>query len=128
MSKSHELEHSDQEFPDPEERRKFERAEIEVRVDYSTVDSFFTQFTRDINEGGLFIETNEPHPADTVVSLKFELPDRGEPIHVQGRVAWIQTEGQSGMGIKFENLDSGSRARINRLVRELRSTVGPADG
>jgi hypothetical protein len=42
------------------ERRRSNRAEMVVHIDYATVDELFSEFTRDINEGGLFIETEKP--------------------------------------------------------------------
>ena len=39
------------------ERRKSERTDLVVRVDYQTVDELFSEFARNINEGGLFVES-----------------------------------------------------------------------
>ncbi len=103
------------------EQRRSERTPLVIRVDYSAVDSLFSEFTRDINEGGLFIETDEPCVVDTVVKLSFDLPAAEEPIRVQGRVVWVTAGDKPGMGIEFEDLDSTARARINNLVRALRN-------
>ena len=103
------------------DKRRSERAPIGVRVDYATVDAFFSEFTRDINEGGLFIATEEPCAVDTVVSLQFTIPGIDEPVRTRGRVIWIAEGDAPGMGIEFEGLDSAARARINQLVRRLRS-------
>ncbi len=110
----------------PSERRRSERAECLVRVDYSTVDELFSEFTRDVNEGGLFIETEHPHPAGTVVSMHFNLPGSEEPIQTLGRVVRISTggtEGPPGMGIEFDELSPEARSHIDRLIRALRSGV-----
>ena len=40
------------------ERRRSERAPVTVRIEYATVDALFSDFTRDINEGGIFVETD----------------------------------------------------------------------
>jgi type IV pilus assembly protein PilZ len=103
------------------DKRRSERAPIGVRVDYATVDAFFSEFTRDINEGGLFIATEEPCAVDTVVSLQFTIPGIDEPVRTRGRVIWIAEGDAPGMGIEFEGLDGAARARINQLVRRLRS-------
>ena len=58
------------------DRRSSQRAELIVRVDYSTVDELFSEFTSDINDGGLFIETANPRPLGTEVSMRFSLPGR----------------------------------------------------
>ncbi|NRA09000.1 MAG: hypothetical protein HRU02_12655, partial [Myxococcales bacterium] len=43
------------------ERRKSTRSDFFVRVEYRTVDQFFSDFARNINEGGLFVGTENPH-------------------------------------------------------------------
>lgn len=107
-----------------EERRKTERTQVVVRVDYSTVDELFSEFTRDINEGGLFIETRDPRPPGTEVSLHFTLPGEADPVATTGRVVWT-TSGEdgrpAGMGVEFEGLASEARERIDAHVRRLRS-------
>ena len=51
------------------ERRRSTRAPFVVRVDYGTVDAFFSEFTSDVNEGGMFIETETPQPPGTARPL-----------------------------------------------------------
>lgn len=110
------------------ERRRWERADLLVRVDYKTVDELFSEFARNINEGGLFVETDAPPALGTSVALEFQIPGSDEPIQVMGRVVRV-SDGSGkdgpGMGIEFENLDNQSRDLINDLVRQLR--VGSRD-
>ena len=105
------------------DRRKTERENIKVPVDYSAVDAFFSEFTTNINEGGMFVETETPPPLDTTVQLQVRLPDLERPIKIGGRVAWI-SDGKSGsppgMGIEFQDLTPQIRTTINDLVRRLR--------
>jgi type IV pilus assembly protein PilZ len=106
------------------DRRKSERANLVVRVVYHTVDELFSEFARNINEGGLFVETETPHPVGTEVSLQFNIPGSDEPLHVVGRVAHTTSGGPGeppGIGIEFDDLDSQARQRINQLVRRLRT-------
>ena len=106
-----------------EERRRTLRTELIVRVDYSTIDEMFSEFTRDINEGGLFIETEKPQPAGTEVTMHFNLPGTAETVSTVGRVVHV-TSGDDqlppGMGIEFEELSSDDRSRIDALIRSLR--------
>jgi type IV pilus assembly protein PilZ len=110
------------------ERRRSQRADYVVRVDYKTVDELFSEFARNINEGGLFVETETPPGVGSAVALEFKIPGSPEPIQVMGRVVRT-SDGERGetpgMGIEFENLDGQSRELINGLVRNLR--VGMAD-
>lgn len=105
------------------ERRRWERTDLVVRVDYKTVDELFSEFARNINEGGLFVETDNPPSLGASVALQFQIPGSDEPIQVMGRVVRVcdgsHREGP-GMGIEFENLDDQSRELINELVRQLR--------
>ena len=67
------------------ERRRSDRADLVVRVTYQTVDELFTDFARNINEGGMFVETERPPPVGAEVSLEFNLPGSDEPVAVAGR-------------------------------------------
>ncbi len=106
------------------ERRQSERQPLKVPVDYSAVDAFFGEFSANINEGGIFIETDSPPEIDTLVQLQFSVPDLESPIQVVGRVAWInddKDDGATGMGIEFHEIQPDIRDTINSLVRKLRS-------
>jgi type IV pilus assembly protein PilZ len=111
---------------DFDERRKSQRADLLVRVTYQTVDELFTEFARNINEGGIFIETDSPEHLGSSVALQFELPGSDEAIEVVGIV--VRTSDGSvpsdppGMGIEFGDLNAGARQQINDLVRRLRAT------
>jgi uncharacterized protein (TIGR02266 family) len=113
---------------DEAERRRFGRSDMLVRVEYSTVDEIFSEFTRDINEGGLFIETEKPRPTGTEVAMRFNLPGNNAPLQTIGRVVWVRSASDrvaAGMGIEFDELSGEDRDRINNMIRSLRN--GPSD-
>ena len=109
------------------ERRKSERTDVVVRVDYQTVDELFSEFVRNINDGGLFVESEAPPPPGTPVDLQFTLPGSEDPLEVRAHVVRASA-GEAGeprgMGLEFEHLDGPARQRINELVRALRADVG----
>jgi type IV pilus assembly protein PilZ len=109
----------------PIERRGSERADLVVRVDYLNVDDLFSEFARNINEGGIFVETETPPKRGARVDLQFRLPGSDQPVRALGTVVRV-TEGDSddppGMGIEFDDLDADTRERINELVRRLRAS------
>ncbi len=112
------------------DRRKSDRAELVVRVDYQTVDELFSEFARNINEGGLFVETSASHPVGTEVHLQFHVPGAEEPLQVAGRI--VRHSGKdsgepNGMGIEFDDLDRQARQRIDQLVRALRTGSDRSD-
>jgi len=112
------------------DRRRAERSSVTVRIDYSTVDEMFSEFTRDINAGGLFIETEKLVPAGTEVSMQFNLPGSNEVLQTIGRVVRVSNGPSvsvgacSGMGVEFDELTSEDRLKIDRIVRGLRSAAG----
>jgi type IV pilus assembly protein PilZ len=113
-----------EEWVDLNDRRKTQRADLLVRVTYHTVDELFTEFARNINEGGIFIETENPQSLGTPVALQFELPGNDQPIEVEGIVVRSSegTHGDEppGMAIEFGDLNESARQQINALVRQLR--------
>jgi len=112
------------------ERRRSDRVDLVVRVDYKTVDELFSEFARNINEGGLFIETETPPAIGSEVALQFSIPGSDQPLQVIGRVVRASPGDRGeppGMGIEFENLDNQSQDLIDELVRNLRVVRAPSD-
>lgn len=107
-----------------EERRRSDRVDLLVRVEYKTIDELFSEFARNINEGGLFVETEQPPEIGSPISLQFRIPGAPEPIAAEGRVMRV-TDGLGdeppGMGIQFERLSDHAQDIINELVRGLRT-------
>ena len=106
------------------ERRKTERTQLVVRVEYSTVDEFFSEFSRDINQGGLFIETSRPLSLGSEVMMRFNLPGGHDVIETVAHVVRVShgdAQEPPGMGLEFEKLRNADRARIDQLVRMLRA-------
>jgi type IV pilus assembly protein PilZ len=115
-------------FEEPGEwndRRKSERVDLLVRVTYQSVDELFSEFARNINEGGVFIETDTPMDVGSSVALQFKLPGSDELIEVEGLVVRMSRGGDAddapGMGIEFGELNAVARQQIDELVRHLRS-------
>jgi uncharacterized protein (TIGR02266 family) len=111
-------------MPARRERRGSQRKSLKIPVDYSSVDSFFTEMATNINEGGMFLETDAAAELDQLVKLAFRLPGLADPIEVEARVAWLSRgEGGSapGIGLQFLELTDDVRETINRLVRTLRA-------
>ena len=113
-------------FIDGIERRASPRADFVIRVNYQTVDSLFSEFARNINDGGVFIETDAPQAIGTSVELEFKLPGADRPVEVIGNVVrsisadQVEPDGITGMAIEFENLGSDARQQINEIIQKLR--------
>jgi type IV pilus assembly protein PilZ len=127
MARPHLQEAVSSDFIDGIERRASPRADFVIRVNYQTVDSLFSEFARNINDGGVFVETDAPQPIGTRVELEFKLPGADRPVEVVGNVVrsvsvdQIEPDGIAGMAIEFENLSSDARQQINEIIQKLRS-------
>jgi uncharacterized protein (TIGR02266 family) len=107
-------------------KRRSRRKPFVIRVDYGTVDELFSDFSTNISEGGIFIETTKHHLPGSPVRLEFSLPGATQPVRVSGRVIWVRKAGEAadgppGLGVQFEDLSRETKEQINRIARNLRS-------
>lgn len=70
-----------------------------------------TDYTINVSTGGVFIETSKILPVETLLMVKFKLPEMERVITCTSRVAWINGPGElrkpslpPGMGIQFIDL------------------------
>ncbi|MGA3207234.1 MAG: TIGR02266 family protein [Syntrophales bacterium] len=91
-----------------EDNRTNKRFETNIDILYRESGAFIKSHTLNISNGGLFIETENPLPIYSVVTLRMRLPDETEPMEIQGCVVWSNPKGKnkdfpSGMGIQFKH-------------------------
>ena len=106
------------------EARQHARAPIELKVEYKKMNTFFSDYTKNISKGGTFIKTDRPLKLGTEFVFKLFIPAREEPFTLRGRVAWVNTEQESqrpdvadkGMGIKFIYTDDAQRRTFEDVV------------
>lgn len=84
-----------------------------------------TDYTVNINSGGLFLETREPLPIDTPLRLEFQLPGRSAAIRCQGRVAWVNLPDHpkkpgfpAGMGVQMTDLGLDEVHAIREFLKD----------
>jgi hypothetical protein len=70
---------------------------------------------RDLCEGGLGVETDDPLEPMTLVSMRLDLP-HSEPLDFLGRVMWARGD---SMGIRFESNDPRLFDSLNRLRTDI---------
>ena len=78
-------------------------------------------FTRDINDEGVFVVTDDPLPEDSEVHLLLTLPGRPQPLSLAGVVTHTvvpEDEDVPGMGIVFAEADAAA-ADLETLIDEL---------
>ena len=113
-----------------EERRRHPRASIELQVEYDRLNSFFADYTRNICQGGTFVETDEPLEVGTEAMFVLSAPGFAEPLSLRGRVVWnsladeppppeVQASGVPGMGVRFIYDGDGQRQAIEDAVGRL---------
>lgn len=108
--------------PAPDNRREHTRVVLKTSVHLASESNFYTGFSDNISEGGIFIATYNHAPLGTKLSLEFSLPDDGPAIRVEGEVRWLRefnpdSDAPPGMGFRFLELDDESRSRVERFCR-----------
>ncbi|MBX5484404.1 MAG: TIGR02266 family protein [Myxococcaceae bacterium] len=107
----------------PQGRRAQSRVRMQAAVDLHSESNFFTGFSTNISEGGLFVATVQIPPIGTEVDLSFTLP-KGQKIQVKGVVRWTREVNDRtpeifpGVGIQFVGLDPQTAEVIHRFVAE----------
>lgn len=103
------------------ERRKTPRAFLETEITFESADNFYTGFTEDISEGGVFLTTYDLHPMGTEIEVEFTLPT-GHIVRAVGVVRWLRDprdeapDAPPGMGLQFRALLPEDRAAIQEFI------------
>jgi uncharacterized protein (TIGR02266 family) len=104
--------------------RLYPRYEVEIWVDFTTLDLVASSYVLNLSEGGVFIKADRPLPIDAEVDLVLTLPT-GSPIRAKGRVVWNHDlakeapHGSSGAGIRFVDMPAEDRALLHDYVGSL---------
>ena len=99
-----------------------QRVPIQLLVDYRSPNgSYLFDFCRDLGTGGVFIQTDNPMPMGSEVSLMFTLPDSKETLEATGKVIWVQTDIpgkdiEQGMGVQFDEFSGEQRATLESFI------------
>ncbi|MBK9034804.1 MAG: PilZ domain-containing protein [Myxococcales bacterium] len=86
--------------------RENRRIPVRLAVTYGGLKGPVKTHTRDINDRGVFVTTDEPLPEDAEVHLIITIPGQAEPLSVVGRVTHTvvpEDEDVAGMGIVFRS-------------------------
>lgn len=101
--------------------RERRRVRMEASVDLESETNFFTGFSTDISEGGLFVATVDLLPIGSEIDLRFTLPS-GKSVDVHGVVRWRrevndrQPEIFPGLGVQFRTLEPAAASAIQQFV------------
>ena len=101
--------------------RRKNRLPIRLSVTYGAVEGPAKTFTRDINEEGVFLFTDNPLPETSQVHMLVAVPGKAQPLSLMGKVTHTilaQDEEAPGMGIVFD-LDPAQREHLVAVIKEL---------
>jgi len=105
---------------EPTERRRARR--FQLRVPVTVLGATDQPASRDLSEGGVFIETAVPQPIGVVLPVRLVHPDTGEVIPAVCQVVRQvhDDDGQLlGLGLRFANTDESLGDRIRNLINDL---------
>lgn len=100
--------------------RVHDRVDLEIEVNLRNEHTFFTGFSENVSEGGLFVATEAPYDVGEKVELSLSLMgDEAEVLH--GIVRWVRPGGTSGglpagMGVQFVDLTKSTQKALQSFV------------
>lgn len=104
-------------------KRVAARVAMQTQVDLVSDSNFFTGFSTNISEGGLFVATVNVLPAGTQVDVSFTLP-AGRRLTVRGEVRWTREVNDRtpdvfpGVGVRFTEVDPAVVSQIKSFVQQ----------
>jgi type IV pilus assembly protein PilZ len=131
-----------------DESRDDPRAPVVLRVEYTRLNSFIADYTKNISRGGTFIHTDKPLSVGSEFIFVFimpggvkdpprteamdDTPPTGRPtsrrLAMRGKVRWAKTQPpqEAGMGIEFVFADEGERESVRAFVETVMlEALGP---
>lgn len=106
--------------------RNYPRSPLAMKIRYSTPEGRqFDSLTGGIGGGGLFIESSDPLPPGTTLTVEFALPHRpAQKLQATGKVAWTRNKPERhllfpGMGVQFTLIDEQVQNELIDLVEAL---------
>jgi uncharacterized protein (TIGR02266 family) len=100
------------------------RMPLWTEVGLNTETNFFTGFSEEPAQGGIFVATYHQVPVGTEVVVTFVLPE-GHRVTVHGKVAWVRDPKDRsmspGVGVRWDALGADEEA----LIREFSRTRDP---
>ena len=115
-----------------DDKRLLRRLPVKLHVTYSARSGRRINFTRDLNEQGLFLRSRELLDLETPISVTLMPPGSQMPFQLHGRVSRLVEDPEDrGMGIRLEFSDESQQqtyaAFVQRLEQEFLSGALPDD-
>lgn len=112
------------------DRRQHARAPLELKVEYTRLNAFFADYTKNISKGGTFIRTTQPLAPGTEFVFTLRIPSVEQPLSLRGEVVRVVSPEEAastpgtdpGMGIRFlfasEEERRGIEIAAERLMKD----------
>ena len=100
------------------DNRKYRRVHSRLRCWCEGKNVTFYARVGNLSEGGLFLKTSTPLTTGSEATLRFEGAG-GPPVQARATVMWARGEGDEGspgMGLRFEQVDSGQLERLREII------------
>jgi uncharacterized protein (TIGR02266 family) len=105
------------------------RIELSFQLDLTeeSAHNFYTGFTDNISEGGIFIATQHLLDIGTQIKFPLSLPGMEVPELVEGTVKWVRREEYiahqtpTGLGIQFNWISNDLKRRIDDYIQRRES-------
>ena len=95
------------------DRRSQPRAPLATQVECDRCMSL--AFSRDVSLGGMFIETDDPLPVGSTITVRFNLGQNDRVVSATALVAYHA--GKMGMGVTFAEIEPADRDAIHEYIR-----------
>ncbi len=105
------------------ENRRSPRVAMQTVIDFGSDSNFYSGFSTNISDGGVFIATVKVMRLGTEIDLSFTLPN-GEVVKTKGVVKWVREVNDQipdsfpGIGVQFEDLPESAFEAIHGFVAE----------
>jgi len=108
-------------------KRRQIRAVLAVKALIREGDAFVPCHVLNLSEGGVFVMRKNPLPLGTDVHLRLTFQEMETPLEVRGKVVSVaektRTRHPGGIGIEFNELDTGTREKLHRYVKVHLATI-----
>jgi uncharacterized protein (TIGR02266 family) len=88
------------------EQRVHPRRHVELDITLGSDSQFYSGFSENLSEGGIFVATHDLRPLGTRLEVTFSLPTSRRRIRTEGVVCWVRAYSETsgappGIGIRF---------------------------
>ncbi len=108
--------------PEVEDRRQSLRVDTDLAVRFENAAGFHNAYLRNVADGGVYIETEQPLVLGDQFDLHIRVEQLGRSIDVRGEVVWVNSEPSSdaavgrGVGVAFVDLQPDSKRAIKEVM------------